>query len=56
MITPYSQMTVVDSIMFLGGTVRNVLPTLAEIELSDYLRKEDVVRVIEEAGFEVVEQ
>ncbi len=56
MITPYCQMTVVDSIMFLGGTVKNIVPTFAEVELSDYLRKEDIIRVIEEAGFDVVQE
>ena len=55
MLTPYSQMTVVDSIMFAGGTVTNILPTLAEIELQGYLSKEDIVKAIEQVGYEVQE-
>lgn len=55
MVTPYCQMTVVDSIMFAGGTVVNILPTLAEIELQEYLRKEDIVKAIKKVGYEVEE-
>lgn len=53
MVTPYSQMLVVDSIMFAGGTVTNILPTLAEIELQGYLKREDIVKAIEKIGYEV---
>ncbi|MEP2668084.1 MAG: hypothetical protein ABJH04_03765 [Cyclobacteriaceae bacterium] len=53
MVTPYCQMTVVDSIMFAGGTVRNIVPTIAEVELDNLLSKEEIVVAIERAGYEV---
>lgn len=53
MVTPYGQMEVVDLIMFAGGTVKNIVPTIAEVELSNYLMKEEVVKAIERAGYDV---
>lgn len=53
MVTPYCLMTVVDSVMFAGGTVRNIVPTIAEVELDNLLSKEEVVVAIERAGYEV---
>lgn len=53
MVTPYCLMAVVDSVMFAGGTVRNIVPTIAEVELDNHLSKEEVVVAIERAGYEV---
>ncbi|WP_276374232.1 heavy-metal-associated domain-containing protein [Chryseolinea sp. H1M3-3] len=50
----HCQMTVTNTVTAIGGNVKSVAPTKAEIELSNGLTKEAVVSAIQKAGYNVV--
>ncbi|WP_133259543.1 heavy-metal-associated domain-containing protein [Pseudochryseolinea flava] len=50
----HCQMTVTNSVKAIGGTVKSVSPTNAEIELNNGLTKDAVVQAIQKAGYNVV--
>jgi copper chaperone CopZ len=52
--SPHCQMTVTNTIKAIGGNIKSVAPTKAEIELANGLTKETVVAAIEKAGYNVV--
>jgi copper chaperone CopZ len=52
--SPHCQMTVTNTVKGLGGRVTSVVPTKAEIELTNGLTKEAVVSAIQKAGYNVV--
>lgn len=47
-------MTVTNAVKSLGGNVKSVAPTKAEIELGPGLTKETVIQAIQKAGYNVV--
>jgi hypothetical protein len=47
-------MTVTNTVKALGGTIKSVSPTKAEIELNDGLTKNAVVQAIQKAGYNVI--
>jgi len=47
-------MTVTNTIKALGGNVKSVSPTKAEIELGAGLTKDSVIQAIQKAGYNVV--
>lgn len=49
----HCQMTVTNTVKSLGGNVKSIAPTKAEIELANGLTKEAVVQAIEKAGYNV---
>lgn len=52
--SPHCQMTVTNTVKGIGGNVKSVSPTKAEIELPNGLTKEAVVSAIQKAGYNVV--
>jgi copper chaperone CopZ len=50
----HCQMTVTNAVKSLGGNVKSVAPTKAEIELGPGLTKETVIQAIQKAGYNVV--
>jgi len=52
--SPHCQMTVTNTIKALGGNVKSVSPTKAEIELGAGLTKDSVIQAIQKAGYNVV--
>jgi copper chaperone CopZ len=52
--SPHCQMTVTNTVKGIGGSVKSVAPTKAEIELTNGLTKEAVVSAIQKAGYNVV--
>lgn len=52
--SPHCQMTVTSTVKAIGGNVKSVSPTKAEIELGNGLTKEAVVQAIQKAGYNVV--
>lgn len=52
----HCQMTVSDAVQTLGATVKSIAPTKAEIELGTGVTKEAVVRAIQKAGYNVVDE
>jgi copper chaperone CopZ len=51
--SPHCQLTVTNTVKSIGGTVKSVAPTNAEIELTGGLTKDAVVRAIQNAGYKV---
>jgi copper chaperone CopZ len=49
----HCQMTVANTVKAIGGNVKSVAPTQAEIELSNGLTKEAVLSAIQKAGYNV---
>lgn len=49
----HCQMTVTNTVKALGGTVKNMEPTNATIELSGGLTRDALVQAIEKAGYKV---
>lgn len=47
-------MTVTNTVKAVGGNVKSVAPTKAEIELGNGLTKETVILAIQKAGYNVV--
>ena len=52
--SPHCQMTVANAVKALGGDVKSVSPTKAEIELKNGLTKDAVIQAIQKAGYNVV--
>jgi copper chaperone CopZ len=52
--SPHCQVTVTNTVKALGGNVKSVSPTKAEIELSAGLTRDAVVQAIQKAGYNVV--
>ena len=52
--SPHCQITVTNTVKAIGGNIKSVAPTKAEIELANGLTKETVVAAIEKAGYNVV--
>lgn len=52
--SPHCQMTVTNTVKAVGGNVKSVAPTKAEIELGNGLTKETVILAIQKAGYNVV--
>lgn len=50
----HCQMTVTNSVKEIGGNVKSISPTKAEIELVNGLKKETVIQAIQKAGYNVV--
>ena len=51
--SPHCQMTVTNTVNAIGGNVKSVAPTKAEIELGNGLTKDAVIQAIEKAGYKV---
>lgn len=49
----HCQLTVANTVKSLGGSIKNVEPMKAEIELSDGLTRNIVIEAIEKAGYKV---
>lgn len=47
-------MTVTNTVKAVGGSVKSVAPTKAEIELNNGLTKDAVIQAIQKAGYNVV--
>lgn len=47
-------MTVTNAVKAIGGNVKSVAPTKAEIELNNGLTKDAVIEAIQKAGYNVV--
>jgi copper chaperone CopZ len=52
--SPHCQMTETNTIKALGGNVKSVAPTKAEVELGAGLTKDAVIQAIQKAGYNVV--
>ena len=52
--SPHCQMTVTNTVKAIGGNVKSVSPTKAEIELTNGLTKDAVILAIQKAGYNVV--
>ena len=52
--SPHCQMTVTNAVKAIGGNVKSVMPTKAEIELNNGLTKDAVIQAIQKAGYNVV--
>ena len=50
----HCQMTVTNTVNAIGGKVKSIAPTKAEIELQDGLTKDEVIEAIQKAGYNVV--
>lgn len=50
----HCQMTVTTAVKSVGGNVKSISPTKAEIELSNGLSKDTLVQAIQKAGYNVV--
>ena len=50
----HCQMTVTSTIKAVGGNVKSIAPTKAEIDLGSGLTKEAVVQAIQKAGYNVM--
>jgi copper chaperone len=50
----HCQMTVTNAVKSLGGIVKSMAPTKAEIELGNGLTKDAVVQAIKNAGYNVL--
>ena len=50
----HCQMTVTNTVKAIGGNVKSVSPTKAEIELNNELTKEAVVQAIQKTGYNVI--
>lgn len=52
--SPHCQMAVTSTVKSIGGSVKSVSPTKAEIELNNGLTKDAVIQAIQKAGYNVV--
>jgi copper chaperone CopZ len=50
--SPHCQMTVTNTVKAIGGNVKSMAPTKAEIELNG-LQKDTIIEAIEKAGYRV---
>lgn len=53
--SPHCQMTVTNTVEALGGNVKSIAPTKAEIELQEGLTKDAVIQAIQKAGYNVLD-
>jgi copper chaperone CopZ len=51
--SPHCQMTVTNTVEALGGNVKSISPTKAEIELKEGLTREAVIHAIQDAGYQI---
>ena len=51
--SPHCQMTVTQTVTGLGALVKSMAPTQAEIELTNDISRDEVMRAIEKAGYRV---
>ncbi|HEX6891713.1 MAG TPA: heavy-metal-associated domain-containing protein [Chryseolinea sp.] len=51
--SPHCQMTVTNAVKAIGGNVRSIASTKAEIELTSGLSKDAVITAIKKAGYNV---
>ena len=51
--SPHCQMTVTNAVKAIGGNVRSIASTKAEIELTSNLSKDAVITAIKKAGYNV---
>lgn len=49
----HCQMTVTETVKNVGATIKNIAPTMAEIELRGDLTREAVIHAVEKAGYKV---
>jgi len=49
----HCQVTVTNAVKANGGTIRSVAPAKADIELSDGITRQAIVKAIEKAGYRV---
>lgn len=52
--SPHCQITVTNTVKAIGGNVKAIAPTKAEIELTNGLTREAVVSAIQKAGYNVL--
>lgn len=52
--SPHCQMTVTNTVQAVGGNVKSISPTKAEIELGSGLTKDAVIQAIQKAGYNVI--
>lgn len=52
--SPHCQMTVTNTVSALGGKIKSIAPTKAEIELTGAITRETVIHAIEKAGYQVI--
>ena len=50
----HCQMAVTDAVIAVGGSVKSLSPTKAEIELKNGLTKDAAIQAIQKAGYNVV--
>jgi len=50
----HCQMTVTNTVNAIGGKVKSIAPTRADIELDNRLTREQVIQAIQKAGYDVV--
>ncbi|HEY0656362.1 MAG TPA: heavy-metal-associated domain-containing protein [Chryseosolibacter sp.] len=50
----HCQMTVTNAVKAVGGNIKSVSPTKAEVELANGLTKDAVIQAIQKAGYTVV--
>ena len=51
--SPHCQMTVTQTVKGLGASIKSMGPTQAEIELTNGVSRDAVVKAIESAGYQV---
>jgi copper chaperone CopZ len=51
--SPHCQVTVTNTVKALGGSVKSISPTKAEIELKEGLTREAVIHAIQDAGYQI---
>ena len=47
-------MTVTNTIKAIGGNIKSISPTRAEIDLNDSLSRDAVIQAIQKAGYNVI--
>jgi copper chaperone CopZ len=50
----HCQMTVTNTVKAMGGNVKSIAPTQAEIELRNGLTQDAIIQAIEKAGYNVL--
>ena len=50
----HCQMTVTNTVKAMGGNVKSIAPTQAEIELRNELTQDAIIQAIEKAGYKVL--
>jgi copper chaperone CopZ len=52
--SPHCQMTVTNTVKAIGGNVKSISATKAEVELNNGLTKDAVIQAIQKAGYNIV--